>query len=1300
MQGVCIEVSVACESSTNCTTLTDALVALDSDTTLELESGVHNVSNFTLITGLHNVSFIGEDDATIACAEGVGLAFVNVSDLFFERVAIDGCGLTGRNLDKTVTSLIQFVRIFIQIPSDVTVGVFIGHCSNLRMENVTVANTSGIGLVGINVLGKSLLWRVVFLRNIRSADCILGETLPETSFANISQRIGGGAYFLYTDSLSLDHYQPTLRIQEPNFIENSECSVMGIVERTYLDSQLAQEVGYNIGGGGGLTIVLAQAEYGVEIASDSSLFQNNTAREGAGVHIGIFTGVHDSHVVFSDCTFLRNGFSYEDITMFPTTAFTNVAAGMRIINDLIRPNGYEAPLFTPNRNVSVDLHNCNFSENGARQGGGLAIYSLYTSAVGDLFDVSTFQLSGCSFRNNSAYVGSALEVIELKLSGRLPGIQVEATDLTVVNNTGIISPEFGSSLTVTDNPSAIELRSVNFTLRGDSVISFNKATGLTSILAEVGVVGNVTFESNAGVFGGALNLFTFSYLIVTRDSEIHFINNYGSIQGGAIFVSLPGSLGGGSIDDCFLFFGYENFTFCNNCTDLNDTGVSIEFSGNHAPSGGIIYGSGLELCPWARPLKEEYPNTSVVEILHTHYPNVFSFDREPRGISNVITASMELVAENLQPSYSVLPGEKFNITVSALDALRQNVPAVLSSYNLDTLTDQPGIFFNITPLVGSSGFDFLNGINSTTVSVRVKAAVNQSLAIILYSLDSAGRARLQVNVFLEECPDGFYFNNNTRECACLPELAERGIVCDTANGAIVIPNRRWAGPVSDNGEIAVHQCFIFYCELGSRTINVINGTVDYDSQCTAGSNRSGIICGSCRKGFSSTLGSTRCRRCPNRLLGLLIVFLGLGILLVATITYLQITITEGVLNGVLFYSNMVSLYAPLLAPTNPTGGNFIITAFLTLNLGVETCFYNGMTPLQKVWWQLSFPLYLFFLMIVIALLARCCKSKKFTGLSVIQAFGTLMILCYISVLDYSFEILTSQMITTLSGNRLLRWGVDPSVQYFRGVHGFLAVVGCLLILLYIIPLPLFLLFPTLAYRAPWLKKFKPYYDSFWNPFKPKYRFWLGFRLLFRWVPFALAYFLQPPRSVFVTGLLFALLLFLQMVIRPFRKEWINILDSYFLFNLVVLFMGPLYYSAIENPEAHIAEATGFSTTVVVFGYIAINIMIVYHIGKRFPRLKEWFSKCYEGCRRRHKARKVERVFVQTGQSETTDQEFENIDTPERDTLTVHRTAYGAGITASKSHTPQAPTFSELREPLLELEGTFEIVTLPPPSSSK
>ena len=1291
VQGVRIDVSVMCQLP-SCITLDDALMTLTSNTTLELESGTHYVNQFTLISGLHNINLIGEGGATVACAEGVGLAFVNVSDLSFENIVIDGCGLTGKNLGETVMLLKELVSIFIQIPLDVRVGLFIGHCDNLRMEEVTVTNTSGLGLVGINIIGNSLLKQVDFSLNVRQSDCAVGANIAETSFANTSQRIGGGAYFLYTDFFLPDNYQPTLQIQESNFIENSECSVMGIVERAYFDSQVAQDLGYTIGGGGGLTIMLAQAEYGVEIESDSCLFQNNTAREGAGVHIGIFTGVHNSHVVFSNCTFFRNGFSYEDLAMnFQGIVFTAAAAGMGILNDLIRPNGYEASLFIHNRSVSVSLQNCDFNENGAVTGGGLYIFATYASAIGDLFDVSTFQLDGCTFRNNSAYIGAAIHVTELKLSGRLPGIQVQATDLTVMHNRGITS-EFGASFAIADNPSTIDLRYVNFTLRGDSTISFNQATGLASTLALVGVVGNVTFEGNIGVFGGALNLFTFSYLIVTRDSGVHFINNFGRVQGGAIFVSLLGSLGGTTIDDCFLYFGYKDFLFCNNCSNLNEFGMFIEFSGNVAPSGGIIYGSALEFCPWAQPLKEKYPNTSVVDILHTYYPNVFSFDRGPRGAENVITTSTQLVIEDLQPTYFVIPGEKFNVSVAVFDSLQQSISAVLASYNLDTFTDQPGLFLNATPIVGSSGFEFLSGGDPTGVSVRLRASENQSLSIVLYALDSAGRARSAVNIVLGVCPDGFYFNNNTRECECLPELTARGVTCDVANGALIVSNRQWVGPVS-NGELAVHRCFIFYCELGTRTISVQNGTVDYDSQCAAGSNRSGILCGSCREGYSITLGSARCRRCSNSYLGLFIVFLGLGILLVVMITYFQITITEGALNGVLFYSNMVTLYAPLLAPANPSGGNFLFAAFLTLNLGIETCFRNGMTPLEKVWWQLSFPIYLFFLMAVIALLARRCKWKQLTGISIIQAFGTLMILCYISILDYSVEILSSETLTVLSGRHTVRWGVDPSVIYFRGVHGFLAILGCFLILLYIIPLPLFLMFPSLAYRAPWLKKFKPYYDSIWNPFKQKYRFWLGFRLIFRWVPFALAYFIQPPRSNFVSGILFSLLLFLQMIIRPFKKEWINILDGFFLFNLVALIMGSLYYSATEDPESRInrSQATAFSTALVVFGYLGFYIVISYHIGKRFPRLKLWFSKCFSACRRGRKTHKVEKVFVQTSQTgETTWEEREDFD---------GQGTYTQTQSISHSKPQSVTTFSELREPLLELEGTFEIVTLPSPPAT-
>ena len=293
----------------------------------------------------------------------------------------------------------------------------------------------------------------------------------------------------------------------------------------------------------------------------------------------------------------------------------------------------------------------------------------------------------------------------------------------------------------------------------------------------------------------------------------------------------------------------------------------------------------------------------------------------------------------------------------------------------------------------------------------------------------------------------------------------------------------------------------------------------------------------------------------------LIIFVLLGILLIFTISFLRITITAGYVNGALFYANIVSLYGRNLVPTAASSVRYVLASWLTLNLGIETCLHSGLTPLERIWWKLSFPLYLFILMILTTFIFRYCKCFSGAGLSTLQAFATLMIMCYVSVLESCVELLGLVDISTLNGGSFKRWVSDPTLPYFQNTHGFLAFIACVLIVVYIIPLPLFLLSPSLVYRIKYLSKFNLFYDAFWNPFEPQFRFWLGLRLFFRWVAYSLIYFIDSPENTFVTDILLVVLLFFQLTFKPFIGKWRNALDGYFLLNLIVLFSGSLYFSS-------------------------------------------------------------------------------------------------------------------------------------------
>ena len=92
--------------------------------------------------------------------------------------------------------------------------------------------------------------------------------------------------------------------------------------------------------------------------------------------------------------------------------------------------------------------------------------------------------------------------------------------------------------------------------------------------------------------------------------------------------------------------------------------------------------------------------------------------------------------------------------------------------------------------------------------------------------------------------------------------------------------------------IAESSCPFDYCVSGSVTFTM-NQT---DLQCAH--NRSGLVCGQCEEGLSLMLGSNECGHCSNAYLSLLIVFGVAGIVLVAFLIALNLTVSVGTINGV------------------------------------------------------------------------------------------------------------------------------------------------------------------------------------------------------------------------------------------------------------------------------------------------------------------------------------------------------------------------------------------------------------------
>ena len=96
----------------------------------------------------------------------------------------------------------------------------------------------------------------------------------------------------------------------------------------------------------------------------------------------------------------------------------------------------------------------------------------------------------------------------------------------------------------------------------------------------------------------------------------------------------------------------------------------------------------------------------------------------------------------------------------------------------------------------------------------------------------------------------------------------------------------------------------------------------------------------------------------NLYLLLLIEFALAGLALVVFLIFCNLTVTEGMINGIVFYANIVHINRSIFFPS--TKGNLltVFIAWLNLDLGIDTCFYEGMDAYAKAWLQFVFPTYI------------------------------------------------------------------------------------------------------------------------------------------------------------------------------------------------------------------------------------------------------------------------------------------------------------------------------------------------------
>ena len=147
-------------------------------------------------------------------------------------------------------------------------------------------------------------------------------------------------------------------------------------------------------------------------------------------------------------------------------------------------------------------------------------------------------------------------------------------------------------------------------------------------------------------------------------------------------------------------------------------------------------------------------------------------------------------------------------------------------------------------------------------------------------------------------------------------------------------------------------------------------------------NRSGLLCGSCQPGLSLSLGSPRCLLCPNYwpvvFISITVAALLAGILLVAMLLALNMTVELGTLDGLMFYVNIVAVNRSILLPFREPNFITVFVSWLNFELGIDTCYFPGMDAYTKIWLQLSYVVVYLVFLVAFTMIIASSYSSRFT----------------------------------------------------------------------------------------------------------------------------------------------------------------------------------------------------------------------------------------------------------------------------------------------------------------------------------
>ena len=1160
-----------------------ASVSHCNNTQFILMPGLHTLStNFTL-RYLENITFMGTRDKSeadlyrIECNATVGFIFEHIKLLNFENVSIFHCGRKVSNEIFDCSKELYFCQAAVAFKTVHT----------LTMVSVSIYKSYGYGFAADGLYGDSSIEECIFADN-----------------AGIEAQFVGGNFIVQYEHCPEEYTreQINVMVRRSNFSRGYT---------VYPDSK--QGTMQSRATGIALTLLCTN----INIHLFEVYLHSNKAFSYSSKGGNLFALLGNSYQYTSNSLTVENSQITQGIAKIGGGAYIRISQPMTI---------------PANTNTlcdnSVVFRNTNFTNNkGEIRGGAMYILFKMTEMLNSC-PKGNINITSCYFEDNILNTSKADSGVAINIYGYLTRVDISSLPFYTVNisqchflRNKLLTIPANSLDRVTGGATVYVTKKRRETVIRDSRFENNSVPAISAFGSNIVFEGEVLIRNNFGVDGGGLVLCEASYILLSPNTTVTFERNSALLSGGGIYAE----------EQCLqsepLCFYQINANDSLNTTQKNLILDSIHIVMIHNTAkyaGSQIFGGSIEYCYITFHENNMYVynktfNETSWQVNKTNDPSYIASNPKHVCFCKGNARDCKRRSNNVY----AYPGEHFKISLVAVGEFHNPVPATIIAYVGNSTT----ALAHTTIREKCSTIDYC--IEHPTENDKLNLIV---LSGTEYTVGSHLR---WVNIHYKHCPLGTYFQSghcNWNRGQFYYNATDQ-TVHRNGNGWVgYYNNSEYRNFRAESGFSVYPHCPMWYCN-DKTALNVSETHFDQDAQCNS---RQGILCGACKERRSLAIGSFKCIDCEHihhSYLPLLILsLLAITVIVLLFMLCCNVTITDGTVNGLLFYVSIFSVNRDSLLRAKKSFPYLVsFISWINLDIGLDTCLFKGFNAFWQAVFNFCIPVFIWF--IVGLLIYASSKSSKLTRLiggNGVKVLATLVLISYTKILKTEVAVLSCARIhypgiNGSSGPYMSHWLVDGNVICWQGKHLILVVIGLLfgvLTVLYTLALLFIQPLQRNSHRRglKWVAKLKPFFDAYTSPhvIHDRYRFWNGLLLLFR-LMCTILFMITSTRNVykqyvFTTVCICVLIICLMSFFGGvYKTKWLYALNVSFYFNLILLSLTS-FYSLIQKEERGNYMQDIATTVSVCIADATIVLIITYHF---YKRLKEvgLLSCCWQKVKR-------------------------------------------------------------------------------------